>query len=67
MAYIRVKDKDTGHEFDVLEDDWRIEAGIFTHVKPVLYPPAQYPRPAKYNVGPVRATDLNEEGEPDNG
>ncbi|MGP7812422.1 hypothetical protein [Glutamicibacter soli] len=32
MAFVRVKDKDTGHEFDVPETDWRIEAGLFTRV-----------------------------------
>lgn len=33
MTFIRVKDKDTGHEFDVPETDWRIEAGLFTPIR----------------------------------
>jgi hypothetical protein len=66
VAYIRVKDTSTGHEFDALEDAWQIEAGIYVPVKPKQYPPSQYPRPAKHNVGPVRATN-NESEEPSNG
>lgn len=33
MAFMRVKDKDTGHEFDVPETDWRIKSGAFEPLK----------------------------------
>lgn len=52
--FIRVRDNDTGHEFDVYEDDPRIGV-VFTHVKPVRYPPAHVARPPKYNVLAVPA------------
>lgn len=48
MAFIRVKDKDTGHEFDVPETDWRIEAGLFTPVSGK--DPVPYPLRAKHRV-----------------
>lgn len=47
--FIRVRDNDTGHEFDVYEDDPRI-GGVVTHVKPVRYPPAHVARPPKYSI-----------------
>ena len=46
MQFIRVRAKETRHEFDVPESDWRIEAGLFEQVKPSTYPPVAYPRPA---------------------
>lgn len=64
MAYIRVKDTSTGHEFDALESSWQIEAGIYVPVKSDRYPPAATPRPAKHKVSPVRATN---ERKPSNG
>lgn len=48
--FIRVKDKDSGHEFDVPEEDWRIDAGFFEPVKQDLYPPIDSPRPPKHHV-----------------
>jgi hypothetical protein len=65
MAYVRVRDKDTGHEFDALEDDWRIDAGHFVPIKSDRYPVADIVRPPKHNVGP-RAT-LNKKEAADNG
>lgn len=47
--FIRVRDKETRHEFDVYEDDPRI-GSVFEHVKPVRYPPAATMRPPKYNT-----------------
>ena len=61
MAFIRVKDNDSGHEFDVQEGDWRIEAGHLTPVKSDTYPPSPTPRLPKYNVGPARATNTKKE------
>lgn len=48
MAFIRVKDKDTGHEFDVPETDWRIKAGIFKPVREGRVVP--YPTRPKFHV-----------------
>jgi hypothetical protein len=55
MAFVRVKDKDTRHEFDVPETDWRIEAGIFERVKNDRYPAVEYPLRPKYYVKPAAA------------
>lgn len=59
MAFVRVKDKDTGHEFDVPEEDWRI-GEIFTPVKGDRFPAADRPRPTKHKTPPVRATQEEE-------
>lgn len=48
--FIRVKDPSTGHEFDVREDSPMLARGLVTHVKPKLYPPSRYLRPAKYRT-----------------
>lgn len=50
MAFIRVKDPDTRHEFDVDEDSVLLRRGLVEHVKPKLYPPARYPRRPKYHL-----------------
>lgn len=52
--FIRVKDKDTGHEFDVPEEDKRIKVGSLVHVKPVRYPATDRPRQPKHNIQPAR-------------
>jgi hypothetical protein len=49
-VFVRVKDKDSGHEFDVPADDWRIGEGIFTPVKSDRYPAVDRPRPPKHNI-----------------
>jgi hypothetical protein len=67
VAYIRVKDRDTGHEFDALEGAWQIEAGIYSPVKSDRYPAAQYPRPAKHRVRRSAAVTDNQVKEPENG
>lgn len=60
MAFVRVKDKDSGHEFDVPEEDWRISEGIFTVVKSDRYPAVDRPRLPKYNIQPIRASKKEE-------
>ena len=52
-VYVRVKDRDTGHEFDVIEGDYRIGGPLQLVNKPA-YPPAYQPRPPKHHIGPVR-------------
>lgn len=46
--YTRVKDKATGHEYDVLVD--RVNPDKHTRVNKSLYPDVSRPRPAKPNV-----------------
>lgn len=53
MAFIRVKDKETRHEFDVPEDDPRI-GEFFEAVKEDRYPAVDRPREPKYHT-PARA------------
>lgn len=55
MAFVRVKDKETRHEFDVPETDWRIAAGHFERVKADRHPAVEYPLRPKYYVKPARA------------
>ena len=66
--FVRVKDKETKHEFDVPEMDWRIEAGLFERVKADRYPAVEYPLRPKYYVKPTPAPARNEKKEvADNG
>jgi hypothetical protein len=60
-VFVRVKDKSSGHEFDVPETDWRIEAGHFTPVKTDRYPASPVARLPKYNVSPPRAKNPDKE------
>jgi hypothetical protein len=60
MAFIRVKDKDTGHEFDVREDSILLREGSVEHVKPKQYPPSRYPRPAKHHIDLSASTGATE-------
>lgn len=46
--FIRVRDTQTRHEFDVPETDWRIDAGHFEPIKARRYPPASRPRAPKH-------------------
>lgn len=48
--YVRVRDPQTGHEFDRREDDPALVSGRFVRVKPDRYPPAPYPRKAKHHI-----------------
>jgi hypothetical protein len=59
-VFVRVKDKDSGHEFDVPETDWRIGEGIFTPVKGDRYPAVDRPRKPKHNIQPIRASKKEE-------
>lgn len=47
--YVRVKDKSTGHELDVLSTDKRI-GDVFQPVNKKEYPDSVLPRPAKPHV-----------------
>lgn len=48
--FVRVKDTDTKHEFDVPEGDRRIASGAFELIKSDRYPPVDRPRRAKFHV-----------------
>ena len=58
MLYVRVKDKDTGHEFDVPESDKRIGKS-FTPISKKHYPPSRVPRRPKYHIGSAPAPVTN--------
>ena len=47
--YVRVRDKDTKHQFDVPEGDKRI-GGALELVKKPHYAPSRSPRPPKYHL-----------------
>lgn len=46
--YVRVRDKSTGHEFDVSETSSLLARGVVERVKSDRYPTARHPRPAKH-------------------
>lgn len=46
--FVRVKDKDTGHEYDVRAG--KVQPDLQTVVKDDLYPPSERPRAPKHNV-----------------
>lgn len=46
--FVRVKDLSTGHEFDVPETSAMLRRGLVRRVKPHMYPPSRYRRPAKH-------------------
>lgn len=48
--FVRVKDVDTKHEYDVREDSVLIRDKKVELVKSDRYPPSPYPRPAKPHV-----------------
>jgi hypothetical protein len=48
--FVRVKDVDTKHEYDVRETSVLIRDGKVDVVKSDRYPPSPYPRPAKHHV-----------------
>lgn len=50
MLFIRVRDPETKHEFDVPESDKRLTSGLYEPVKSSKYPPVSRPRPAKHFV-----------------
>jgi hypothetical protein len=57
--FIRVKDKDSGHEFDVPESDWRIGESLVP-VKSDRFPAWHQVRPPKFNIQPIRASKKEE-------
>jgi hypothetical protein len=66
--FVWVKDPATGHQFDVPENDWRLDAGIFTRIKEDRYPPVARPRQAKFNTTRKKAAVAVESmKEPTNG
>lgn len=58
--FVRVKDKSTGHQFDVPEADPRI-GKTFNLVNSDRYPRARNPRPPKHHV-PARPAPAVEQG-----
>lgn len=46
--FVRVKDPSTGHEYDVPETSTLLRRGMVRRVKPHIYPPSRYRRPAKH-------------------
>lgn len=48
--YIRVKDPDTGHEYDLAEDHPLIRDGLVKPVKSDRYPPSEVIRPPKHHI-----------------
>lgn len=46
--YIRVRDRGTRHEFDVLEGSILLRRGVVERVKASRYPPARYRRRPKH-------------------
>lgn len=66
--FVRVKDPDTKHEFDVPEADPRIKAGRLERIKSDRYPPVDRPRRAKHYLPPMKAAVAVEtEEEPTDG
>lgn len=57
--FVRVKDKSTGHEFDVPEDSVLLRDGLVEQVKQKLYPPSPVIRAPKHHkpLGPSRVRD----------
>ena len=45
--FVRVRDKETRHEFDLVEGHSWLVRGLVERVKPEFYPPSRLPRPAK--------------------
>lgn len=60
--YVRVRDKRTGHEFDVLSTDKRI-GDVFQPVNKAGFPDSPYPRAAKHN--PLPSTVKRESAKPE--
>ena len=52
-TYIRVRDVETRHEFDVPEGHPFIERGLFVPVKGKQYPPSHVARPMKAHLSPA--------------
>lgn len=52
-TYIRVRDVETKHEFDVPEQHPFITRGLFVPVKSKRYPPSHVERPMKAHLKPA--------------
>lgn len=48
--YVRVKDKSTGHEYDVRETSPLLAKDLVERVKDERYPPSRVPRPPKHHL-----------------
>lgn len=60
--FIRVKDPETKHEFDVPETDPRLRDGRLERVKEKTYPPSSYVRHPKHYVKLAGRTASRETG-----
>lgn len=49
-VFVRVRDKDTRHEFDIPESSPLLTRGLVERVKPRLYPPHHRPRAPKHHL-----------------
>lgn len=49
LKYVRVKDKRTGHQYDLLEEQFDKQHHELADQK--RFPPTKRPRPAKHHVG----------------
>ncbi|MGG7450556.1 hypothetical protein ACQ3HE_06665 [Plantibacter auratus] len=56
--FIRVRDKDTGHQYDILPSQFREDA----HVKLTRFEPSLLPRKPKHNVKTPRAPKPEADG-----
>lgn len=54
-TYVRVRDAELKHEFDVPEQHPFIERGLFVPVKSDRYPPSHVARPMKAYIKPAPA------------
>lgn len=50
MIFVRVKDPETGHEFDVLEGSILLRRELVTPVKAKRYPPSPIRRAPKHHI-----------------
>ena len=60
--FIRARDKETLHEFDVPEDDWRLAEGIFEPIKSDRFPPVERTRPQKYHTPSKNVKEVKPNG-----
>ena len=57
--FIRVRDKETRHEFDLPEGHAWLEKGVVEQVKPKQYPPAHVARRPKYHLNLAAGAAVN--------
>lgn len=48
LRYLRVRDKETGHQYDVLEE--KVDRTVHEPLDEKRYPPTSRPRPPKHHV-----------------